>query len=273
MEVNASMLSLLDIDDFDKEDIYKIWKNVADGKINRFEANIAWSFEGNGIRTRTTFIQAFQKLEANYVELPNFLKTGESVQDLAGYMDSFYSLYVIRDSNHQRLKEFATATTKPVINAMSGEAHPCEVLADAYYLSSKFESLKDARILLWGPITNIFNSWHSLSSVLGLNITHYCPCEYHQETKGVTYIENLRESYDVVITDAWPDNFSDNKYCLSENVLREMGDPLVMPTPPVTVGRELQRPLCDTVNFVGYQQKALLLPVQVEIISYLLGKG
>lgn len=267
------MPNLLDIDDFDKEDIYKIWRNVADNTTNRFDANIAWSFEGNGIRTRTTFIQAFKNLGTNYVELPNFLKTGESVQDLAGYMDSFYSMYVIRDSNHQRLKDFASATTKPVINAMSGEAHPCEVLTDAYYLSSKFESLKDARILLWGPVTNVFKSWHSLSSVLGLNITHYCPPEYHQETTGITYIDHLKESYDVVITDAWPDGFSDNKYCLSEINLREMGGPLVLPTPPVTVGRELQQPLCDTLNFVGYQQKSLLLPVQEAIVSYLLGKG
>lgn len=273
MEINTSMLNLLDIDDFDKEDIYKIWKNVAEGATNKFDANIAWSFEGNGIRTRTSFIQAFQKLGANYVELPNLLKTGESVQDLAGYMDSFYSMYVIRDSNHQRLKDFASATTKPVINAMSGEAHPCEVLTDAYYLSSKFESLKDLRILLWGPVTNVFKSWHSLSSVLGLNVTHFCPCEYHQKTKDVTFVDQLTENYDVVITDGWPDNFSDSKYCLSENYLSEMGNPLVLPTPPVTVGHELQRPLCDMVNFVGYQQKSLLLPVQVEIVSYLLGKG
>ena len=273
MEINVSMLNLLDIDDFDKEDIYKIWKNVGDGTTNQFEANIAWSFEGNGIRTRTTFIQAFQMLGANYVELPNFLKTGESVQDLAGYMDSFYSIYVIRDSNHQRLKEFASATTKPVINAMSCEAHPCEVLTDAYFLSSKFGSLKDIRILLWGPVTNVFKSWHSLSSVLGLNITHFCPSEYHQKKKGVKYTEYLVENYDVVITDGWPEGFSDNKYCLSENDLSEMGNPLVLPTPPVTVGHELQRALYDTVEFVGYQQKALLLPVQVEIVSYLLRKG
>ncbi|SMF09434.1 ornithine carbamoyltransferase [Alteromonadaceae bacterium Bs31] len=267
------MFNLLDIDDFDKEDIYTIWRNVADVSPSKIEANIAWSFEGNGIRTRTTFIQAFQKLGASYVELPNFLKTEESVQDLAGYMDAFYSMYVIRESNHQRLQAFASATARPVINAMSNDAHPCEVLTDAYYLFSKFKALEEVRFLLWGPVTNVFKSWHSLSSVLGLNVTHYCPSGYHQDTKGVTYTECCTGRYDVVITDAWPGDFSNSSYSLSAEHLRKMGNPFLLPTPPVGVGRELQQPLFDLVNFVGYQQKAWLLPVQLEIVSYLLRKS
>jgi len=267
------MPNLLDIDSLTGEDIHTIWRNVAESREEKVAANIAWSFEGNGIRTRTTFIQAFQKLGANYVELPNFLKTAESVEDLAGYLDSFYSMYVIRDSNHQRLTDFAQATTKPVINAMSSEAHPCEVLTDAYYLFQRFESLKDVRILLWGPVTNVFKSWHSLSSVLGLNVTHFCPTEFHSDKKGVTYIDNIAGNYDVVITDAWPQGFFDTKFSLGEQALAEMGSPLLLPTPPVTVGNELQQPLTFTPNFIGYQQKALLLPVQLAIVSFLLGSG
>ncbi|PWQ99556.1 ornithine carbamoyltransferase [Leucothrix arctica] len=267
------MLNLLNIDDLSQEDIYKIWDSANNGTADKLEANIAWSFEGNGIRTRTTFVQTFQTLGVNFVELPNFLKTNESVEDLASYMDAFYSMYVIRESNHQRLKAFAAATTKPIINAMSSEAHPCEVLTDAYYLSTKFESLTNVRILLWGPVTNVFKSWHSLSGVLGLNMTHYCPSEYHQDTKNVTYTDQLTGHYDVVITDAWPKGFSDSNYCLSNDHLRGMSSPMVLPTPPVTVGNELKQPLYDTENFVGYEQKALLLPIQIAIVSYLLSKA
>ncbi len=264
------MINLIDIDDLTREDIFNIWRNVAENKPRKFKKNIAWSFEGNGIRTRTTFVQAFQKLGANYVELPNFLKTGESVEDLAGYMDSFYSMYVIRETNHQRLSDFAAASTRPIINAMSSEAHPCEVLTDAYYLNSQVDSLQELRILLWGPVTNVFKSWHSLSKVLDLNVTQYCPHEHHRASNAVNYTEDLSGEYDVVITDGWPSGFSDNKYSLTEQKLADIGQPRVLPTPPVTVGNELQCLLSDTTNFVGYKQKALLLPVQAEIISYLL---
>ena len=264
------MLNLLEIDSLSQEDILQIWQNVTDSKKKPLNADIAWSFEGNGIRTRTTFVQAFQKLGAKYVELPNFLKTNESVEDLAGYMDSFYSMYVIRDSNHQRMKDFSEATTKPVINAMSDEAHPCEVLTDAYWLSLRFSNLHNLRILLWGPTSNVFKSWHSLSRVLSLDVTHYCPREFHLSDTGVHYTDNLTSKYDVVITDAWTSGFSDSKYCLSENDLETIGNPLVLPTPPVTIGNELQMPISQIGNFAGYSQKALLLPVQMEIISYLL---
>ena len=263
------MITLLDIDNLEEKDIYQIWSNVTERPSRKIEGKIAWSFEGNGIRTRTTFLQAFQNLGVNYVELPNFLKTGESIIDLAGYMDSFYSMYVIRDGNHQRMKEFATATKKPVINAMSSDAHPCEVLTDAYYLWSKFESLQAVHILLFGPVTNVFQSWYALSKVLGLNMTHYCPMKYHRETDSVMFTEQLTGKYDVVITDAWPSGFSDKSYSLSEFMLREMGNPILIPAPPVTVGNELGEPLCDMASFVGYQQKELLLPVQEEIIGYL----
>jgi ornithine carbamoyltransferase len=168
------MINLLDITSLEKDDIHNIWAIASEGKVREIKGNIAWSFEGNGIRTRTTFIQAFQNLGLSYVELPNFLKTGEPVQDLAGYMDSFYSMYIIRDNDHKKMVEFSSSTERPVINAMSSEAHPCEVLTDAYYLNSKYDSLQRLRILLWGPVTNVFKSWQSLSKILGLNLPHYC---------------------------------------------------------------------------------------------------
>lgn len=270
METTSNKIKLLDIDYLEPKDIYQIWANVGKCPKSKIDANIAWSFEGNGIRTRTTFLQAFQNLGINYVELPNFLKTKESAQDLAGYMDSFYSMYIIRENNHKRLKEFANATKRPVINAMSCDTHPCEVLTDAYYLHSKFGSLQTVRILLWGPLTNVFKSWHSIARVLDLDVSHYSPKKYHKDVDTINFTDQLVGRYDVVITDAWPSGFSDKKFTLSALQLNEIGDPLLIPTPPVTIGNELAAPLCDMKDFVGYAQKELLIPVQQEIITYLL---
>ena len=225
------MIKLLDINNLNAHDIYAIWQGVAQRPNQSLQGNIAWSFEGNGIRTRTTFLQAFENLGLSYVELPNFLKTGESVQDLAGYMDPFFSMYVIREQNHERLEAFARATKRPIINAMSAEAHPCEVLTDAYFLHTTFESIQSLRILLWGPITNVFKSWHALSKVLGLNLCHYCPTSEHIDLEFVTFIDHPIGSYDVVLTDGWPAGFSDSAYTLSESILNTLGDPILIPTP------------------------------------------
>lgn len=269
MTLNGNPMQLLDINDLTKTDIHHIWKNVTEQPKKRINANIAWSYEGNGIRTRTSFLQAFQRLGLSHIELPNFLKTKESAQDLAGYMDSFYSMYVLRDGNHKRMADFAKASKRPVINAMSSEAHPCEVLTDGYFLDTHYKSITEARILLWGPTTNVFQSWHALSRALGLHLTHFCPLKYHTQT-DVSYVDKLTEQYDVIITDAWPTGFSDTNFSLSVETLLELGSPMLLPTPPATTGNEVSFAPCDYDHFSGYAQKSLLLPVQAAIISYLL---
>jgi len=123
-------MKLIQIKDLSASDIRSIWR-LASKPSAPSKGNVAWSFEGNGIRTRTSFIQAFRELNLSFVELPNLLKTHERVADLAGYLDPFYDIYVIRDSNHERLTEFANASRRPVVNAMTSLGHPCEVLTDA----------------------------------------------------------------------------------------------------------------------------------------------
>ncbi len=275
-------MKLLDINSLEKHQILEIWQQVSDQVTEPLQGSVAWSFEGNGIRSRTTFIQAFQKLGLNYVELPNFLKTAEAVDDLAGYLDPFYSLYVIRDGNHQRMTEFANATSKPVINAMSSEAHPCEVLTDGYSLYRQHGSLDNLRILLWGPVTNVFKSWHSLAQVLGMTITHFCPSSEHSDKHSVSanqsgcekqyvhYIDELDGEFDVVITDAWPKGFADDTYSMSMTHLEKLGHPQLLPTPPVTIGNEVLFKPSTYAHFAGYEQKRWLLPVQTAIVQYLL---
>ena len=79
-------------------------------------------------------------------------------------------------------------------------------------------------------------------------------------------------AFDVVITDGWPSGFSDAAYTLSKSKLNQLGDPVLIPTPPVTVGNEIDTALDQIPHFVGYQQKELLLPMQEAIIRCLLEK-
>lgn len=53
----GDLMKLLDINDLREKDILQIWKGVSEDVSKQHRASIAWSFEGNGIRTRTSFIQ------------------------------------------------------------------------------------------------------------------------------------------------------------------------------------------------------------------------
>jgi ornithine carbamoyltransferase len=263
-------MKLLDIDDLSAAQVRALWA-IAKGPSRRVSGTVAWSFEGNGIRTRTTFIEAFRQLGLAYVELPNLLKTDERPCDLAGYLDPFYALYVVRESNHERLQEFASASCRPVINAMSRLAHPCEVLSDACYLDASLRPIEQLKIGLWGPPTNVLRSWHALASVLGLRIHHFCGPEFHEEMDHVAFHASPAEALDILVTDSWPAGFKDLAWSLNHEHLAALGHPRLLPTPPFFIGKELAFDPVTYKGFVGYEQKRSLLSVQRAILLQALG--
>ncbi|HEY4297802.1 MAG TPA: ornithine carbamoyltransferase [Paraburkholderia sp.] len=263
-------MKLINLADLSAADIRAIWDLAGADKIEtRLSGHVAWSFEGNGIRTRTAFLQAFRALNLEYIELPNLLKTHERACDLAGYLDPLYDFYVIRESNHARLAEFAMASRRPVINAMSRDAHPCEVLTDACYIDSKLMPIARARICLWGPPTNVFRSWHELAGVLGLQLIHACDSRFHRDLPNVVFTDETGLAADVVITDGWPKDVDAAEWSLTEQHLARMGNPVLLPTPPFTIGRELSFDPCSYNGFIGYEQKKLLVSIQAAILCRL----
>lgn len=70
-------MKLVSLSSLSEIDVHAIWALV-DAPQLPTGANIAWSFEGNGIRTRATFIRAFHELGMQFTELPNQLKTQAS---------------------------------------------------------------------------------------------------------------------------------------------------------------------------------------------------
>jgi ornithine carbamoyltransferase len=258
-------MHLLRISDLAAADVRAIW-SLAAAPIEPFSGTVAWSFEGNGIRTRTTFLQAFRELGLASTELPNLLKSIERPRDIAGYLDPFYDVYVIRESSQQRLAEFAAASCRPVINAMSSEGHPCEVLADAYFIHTAVRPIESARVCLWGPPTNVLRSWQELAAVLGMTMHHVCDARFHERRSNVDFTDTIDFQADVLITDGWPSG--QEGAGLTEADLAGMGHPRLLPTPPFSIGRELSFDPRNHPGFAGYDQKKVLVPVQKAILRH-----
>lgn len=255
------MNNLIDTQSLESEAIEQIWRLVSAVDTPNAVGHVALSFQGSGTRTRTTFVQALSHLGLNYIELPIFLETKERTRDLAGYLDPFYSLYIIRFRDHDRIKSFSDASRRPVINAMSSLEHPCEALSDAYWFHTHVKPLDQASIVMWGPITNVLRSWANVARVCGANI------ELIREGS-----KTLPENVDLVVTDGWPHNYADQNSSLTKAYLEQMGSPLLLPTPPFTIGRELDFDPLTYANFTGYDQKLYLLKVQKAIIRYVMEK-
>ena len=241
------------------EAIERIWKLVPAVDTLADVGPVAFSLQGSGTRTRTTFLQSLSDLGLRSIELPLFLDTKERAQDLAGYLDPFYALYIVRYHDHDRMKAFADASKRPVINAMSSLEHPCEALSDAYWFHTTVKPLDQARIVLWGPATNVLRSWANVARACGANV------KLVEKASGA-----LPENADLVVTDGWPRNHTDRSSSLTESHLEQMGLPLLLPTPPFTIGEELDFDPTTYASFAGYDQKYYLLKVQKAITLYVM---
>lgn len=263
-------MNLVNLSEWSRGDVLRVWELAGQSILPPIRATIGWSFEGNGVRTRASFMQAFRDLSATCIELPNLLKTRERLQDLAGYLDPFISLYVIREADHARLTEFAEVSSRPVINAMSSVSHPCEVLTDAWYIHQFIRPIDQARICLWGPTTNVFHAWHELAQVLGLTVTQVCDRDLDVvNSPNVKLRGDANFAADVVITDATGECSAGQP--LTAEDLQRLGQPKLLPTPPFMIGRELSFDPVTYPGFVGYGQKQFLLPVQRAILAICMG--
>jgi len=237
----------------------------------------AYSFEGRSLRTRAAFLKAFADLELTAIELPNLLKTSESKHHLAGYLDQWIDLYVIRESVHASLEEFACASRNPVINAMTSREHPCEVLSDAFWLWERFGGLEGLKFCIVGPPTNVLNSWVGLCQLLGLAFIRVLPAGFI-DPNGISSPENLTRSLeeglrrvDLVLTDAWPEGFHNPTYQITPEKLDHANrGVIVIPCPPFNTDNEVNQALIDSPYFSGYDQKRDLYTVHMAILVALL---
>jgi ornithine carbamoyltransferase len=144
------------------------------------------------------------------------------------------------------------------------------VLTDAYYIDSTLMPIRQSRICLWGPPTNVMRSWHELAQLLGLSMHHVCNTNLHEALPGITFTSELSDAVDIVITDGWPSGAEALGESLTLADLKRMGNPVLLPTPPFSIGRELAFDPLLYPRFAGYGQKELLLPVQKAILRLLL---
>lgn len=148
---------------------------------------LAMIFEKNSTRTRISFEVGAYQLGGSAIFLSNKeiqLGRGESIQDTARVISSMVDMIMIRTFEHSRIEEFVKFANVPVINGLSNEFHPTQLIAD--YLTmiengisedsnliapySKRESIKKPVVCYIGDGNNMAHSWLMLASKLGFEL-------------------------------------------------------------------------------------------------------
>jgi ornithine carbamoyltransferase len=180
-------------------------------------------FEKASTRTRVSFECAMAQLGGHALTLPvsdSQLSRGEPLSDTARVLSSYADVLVIRTFAHARLQAFAAASTVPVVNALTDEAHPAQLLADLLTIIERengaeapLAALRKVRVAFVGDgATNMALSWIEASRLFEFELVLASPARYApprhvmQSVQRVRVVEAPQEAVagaDVVVTDVW----------------------------------------------------------------------
>jgi len=162
----------------------------------------------------------------------------------------------------------------PVINALTDDNHPCEMMSDLYSLSKiRADYLRD-KYLFVGSDGNIGRAWKEAADAFGFSLSQSSPAKH--QIPGVTYHDNLKDAIvgkDVICTDSTSsDIINDFKdYQISKELMGLASKGAILnPCPPFYRGEEVTKDVIDSDYFVGYEFKQSLLIIQQAILIYCL---
>ena len=274
------MKSFIRLTDFTKEDLFEIFK-IADSieEYSNFLAGktVVMFFPASSIRTRVTFEKGIYLLGGQTILFdPSVLEKKEDIKDVCGYLQNWADAVVVRYRDINLLYDMDKSINIPVINALTDDNHPCEMMADLYALSKRrLDFIKDEYLFV-GTDGNIGRAWREASEAMGFSITQSCPAKY--KMSGVENIDNLADAIvgkDIICTDSIPGEFANdfNSFQITKDIMKMANKgALLNPCPPFYRNEEVSNDVIDSNYFVGYDFKKDLLRVQQAILIFCMEK-
>ena len=180
---------------------------------------LALIFEKNSTRTRVSFDMAMRQLGGTTIVMDAGsmqLGRGETIADTARVLSRYVDAIMLRTDDHAKLIEMAHHATIPVINGLTDDSHPCQVMADMLTVLEKRGSLKGSTWAWLGDGNNVLHSIVEAASLMGFSVRAACPPGYGPDqavigTAGrrggdVQVLGDAAAAVagaDIVVTDTW----------------------------------------------------------------------
>ena len=262
--------------------------------------HVALLFEKPSLRTRCTFTIAVRELGGDVIEPPAGVAPGgrESVEDVARNLERWVAGCVVRTYAQKGLRQFAAAVTRMhVINALTDEEHPCQVLADMLTIREHFGGLAGRTLAFVGDGNNVATSLAHAGAMLGLRVRVASPKGYElprtvvqafdrAAREGATLglmtdpVQAVRGA-DVVYTDAWTSMGQEaqnakrhrafRSYQVNETMMRAAGHGAIfMHCLPAHRGSEVTDGVIDSPASMVFEQAENRLHTQKALLALLM---
>ncbi len=305
------MRHFLTLKDFTAEDLWPILNRAKDLKSTRKRGHrlstlsgcvFAMLFEKPSTRTRVSFEVGIKELGGDVVFLSAQevgLGKREAIKDVARTLSRYVYGVIIRTFDQAHLVEFAEHSSVPVVNALTDMFHPCQALSDVFTIWERFPLLEDVRVGFVGDGNNVLHSLMFASAIFGFELRVFTPRNHrpspivmrdaeaiavkNRGRKTVSLVDSLEGlgNLDVVYTDVWVSmgqeaqhdkKIKDFKgFQLTTDVVKRLGNPLVMHCLPAHRGEEIADDVIDGPNSIVFDQAENRLHVQKALLEWLWG--
>jgi len=259
------------------------------------DRTLAMIFEKASTRTRVSFEAGMYQMGGSVVNLTtgdSQLGRAEPIEDSARVISRMVDIVMIRTYEQAKLDAFAAHSRVPVINGLTNEYHPCQILADVFTFIEQRGSIQ-GKVVAWvGDGNNMANTWLQAADILGFTLHVSTPGGYEIDAK-LGSVNNPKcvktfnhpmqacEGAHLVTTDVWTsmgyeaENEARMKafvdWCVDADMMAAaQPDALFMHCLPAHRGEEVEAEVIDGPQSVVWDEAENRMHVQKALMEFLL---
>jgi len=258
---------------------------------------LALMFDKPSTRTRVSFDIAMRQLGGQTIVMNSAetqLGRGETIADTAQVLSRYVNAIMLRTGPHSNITELAEHANVPVINGLTDDSHPCQVMADVLTFEESVGPVEGRTVAWVGDGNNVANSWIHAAVRFGFTLNIACPAELSPQDKLLEWAgseggtinvtrdpEAAASGADCLVTDVWVSmGDSDAKkrksllepYRVDETLMGLASDEAVfMHCLPAHRGDEVTAGVIDGPRSVVFDEAENRLHAQKAILAWCLG--
>ena len=259
------------------------------------DRTLAMIFEKASTRTRVSFEAGMYQMGGSVVHLTtgdSQLGRAEPIEDSARVISRMVDLVMIRTFEQTKIERFAAHSRVPVINGLTNEFHPCQILADIFTFIEQRGSIQ-GKVVAWvGDGNNMANTWLQAAEILGFKVHISTPRGYevNPALAGITSSDCYQvfdspldacRGADLVTTDVWTSmgyeaenevrRAAFKQWCVDEAMMAvAKPEALFMHCLPAHRGEEVSAEVIDGPQSVVWDEAENRMHVQKALMEYLL---
>ena len=254
---------------------------------------LAMIFEKSSTRTRISFETGMTQLGGHALFLSSNdtqLGRGEPIEDSAKVISSMVDGIMIRTFAHDTVETFAKNSSVPIINALTDDYHPCQLLADMQTYQENRGSIQGKTVVWVGDGNNMCHSYINAAAQYDFKLRIAVPKGYDPKLELFDNIDNIEiirdpmqaaENADLIVTDVWASMGQEEEqkqrekdfknYQVNAKLMQQADkDALFMHCLPAHRGEEISAELMDSKDSVVWQEAENRLHAQKALLEFLL---